>query len=277
VVEVLPFHIVVLALVQGITEFLPISSSGHLILTWELLDQAGYQQGPTTGHDRLILDIAVHVGTLFAVLLYVWRDILDMVVDLVRFALGRPAPSAHLAAGIVLGTLPLVAAGWFLQDAVSDELRSLTVIAWTTIGFGVLLYVSDRMGLTVRRLEHMTLPSAFVIGLVQVLAFLPGTSRAGITMTAARFLGFERAAAARFSLLLAIPAILGAGTLAGLDLYRSDNVALGLDALLAAGIAFVSALIAIALMMSWLKRATFTPFVIYRLLLGAALLYIVSP
>jgi undecaprenyl-diphosphatase len=275
--DVLPFHIVILALVQGITEFLPISSSGHLILTWQLLDQAGYQGAPTTGHDRLILDIAVHMGTLFAVLLYVWRDILNMVVDLIRLALGRPAPSAHLAAAVIVGTVPLVVAGWLLKDVVSDELRSVTLIAWTTIGFGIVLYVADKSGLTVRRLEHVTMPSAFVIGLSQVLALVPGTSRSGITMTAARFLGFERAAAARFSLLLAIPAILGAGTLAGLDLYRSGNATLGLDALLAAAIAFVSALIAIALMMSWLRRATFTPFVAYRVLLGAVLLYLAYP
>jgi undecaprenyl-diphosphatase len=217
------------------------------------------------------------MGTLFAVLLYVWRDILNMVVDLIRLALGRPAPSAHLAAAVIVGTVPLVVAGWLLKDVVSDELRSVTLIAWTTIGFGIVLYVADKSGLTVRRLEHVTMPSAFVIGLSQVLALVPGTSRSGITMTAARFLGFERAAAARFSLLLAIPAILGAGTLAGLDLYRSGNATLGLDALLAAAIAFVSALIAIALMMSWLRRATFTPFVAYRVLLGAVLLYLAYP
>jgi undecaprenyl-diphosphatase len=128
----------------------------------------------------------------------------------------------------------------------------------------------------VRRIEHLGAGGAIFIGLAQVLAFIPGTSRSGITMTAARFLGFERPEAARFSLLLSIPAILGAGTLTGLDLYESGNVRLGFDAIAAAALSFLVAFLSIALMIRWLRRAGFTPFVFYRIFLGVALLIWVS-
>jgi len=128
------------------------------------------------------------------------------------------------------------------------------------------------VGMTVRRLEHMSYAAALFIGLTQVLALIPGASRSGVTMTAARIIGFERADAARFSLLLSIPAILGAATLAGLKIHQTSDLALGLDAAVAAGIAFLAALISISAMMAWLRHAGFMPFVIYRLLLGGALL-----
>lgn len=268
-------HIVILAVVQGITEFLPISSSGHLILTWQAFDalsMAGIEQ---TESERLTLDIAVHVGTLAAVCLYAWRDVGAMAGGVARLAVGRWTPGARLAALLIVASLPLIIVGSLAMDTVSEQLRGLEVIAWTTIGFGIVLYVADRSTLTLRRIEHMTFAAGLVIGLAQVLALVPGTSRSGITMTAGRFLGFERVEAARFSLLLSIPAILGAGTLAGYDLYRSGNVVLGHQAVIGAGLAFGMALVAILLMMGWLKRASFTPFVIYRLLLGAVLLWIV--
>jgi undecaprenyl-diphosphatase len=146
------------------------------------------------------------------------------------------------------------------------------VVAWATIGFGIVLYLSDRAGMTLRRIEHMTLLSALLIGVAQVLSLIPGTSRAGITMSMARILGFERAEAARFSMLMAIPAISGAGLLVSLDLIDSGDVSLGIDALIAVGLAFVFALIAISVLISWLQRSGFTPFVVYRILLGVALL-----
>lgn len=265
-------HIVVLALVQGVTEFLPISSSGHLVLVWALFDWGGWQVPEQTPSDRLILDVAVHIGTLFAVCLYFWRDLGQMALGLGRLALGRGGPGARLALHVALGTVPLYLVGYLFQDPITQILHDVQVVAWATIGFAVVLLLADRLGMTVRRLEHMTAANAIVIGLAQVLALVPGTSRAGITMTAARVFGFERPEAARFSLLLAIPAILGAGALAGLDLHRLNNPRLGLDALLAAAIAFVFALLAIDLMLRWLQRAGFTPFVVYRIALGAVLL-----
>jgi len=266
-------HVVILAIVQGITEFLPISSSGHLILTWQAFDAVNLDGIEQSAHDRLILDIAVHVGTLAAVCLYAWRELGQMAGGVACLALGRWTPGARLAALLVAGSLPLIAVGALFTDVITMELRDPAVIAWATILFGIVLYIADRSTLTLRRIEHMTFAAGFLIGLAQVLALIPGTSRSGITMTAGRFLGFERVEAARFSLLLSIPAILGAGSLAGYDLYRSGNAVLGYTALVGAALAFGTALIAIVLMMGWLKRASFTPFVVYRILLGAALLW----
>ncbi len=258
-------HIVVLALIQGVTEFLPVSSSGHLALT------PLFACWPDQG---LIIDIAVHVGTLGAVMLYFWRDIVGMVRGLLLAARGRSDPHAKLAGLIVLATLPVIGAGFLLQRHGVDGLRSLQVIGWTTLGFGIVLWITDKAGMTVRRVEHLGLFDAAVIGLAQVLALIPGASRSGVTMSAARMLGMERSDAARFSMLLSIPAILGAGTLAGLDLYQSGDARLTADAFLAAGLAFIAALITIALLMAWLKRAGFTPFVFYRIALGGLLLAI---
>ena len=262
-------HLFVLSLVQGITEFLPISSSGHLVLTWEVLGS------DVPEHDQLIVDIAVHVGTLAAVCGYFRRDIADMVTGVFAGLAGRPTAGTRLAVFVVLATLPVIAAGFLLKDMVDDVLRSAEVIAWTTLGFGVLLYVADKAGAQLRRVSDMRWADALIIGLMQILALVPGTSRSGITMTAGRLLGYDRREAARFSMLLAIPAIAGAGTLAGLDVYQSGNLALGLDALIAAAMAFAAAWAAIALLMRWLSHASFTPFVIYRIALGGLLLALI--
>lgn len=256
-------HIVVLAIVQGITEFLPISSSGHLILVpiafgW-----------PDQG---LLMDVAVHVGTLGAVVLYFWRDMAAMTVGVVHLLRGRWSPGAKLALWVIIATIPVIFAGFALNHYYPEGIRSMEVIGWTTLGFGVLLYAADRLGATSRRLEAMNLPQTLVIGISQVLALIPGTSRSGITMTAARMLGFDRSDAARFSLLLSIPTILGAGLLKGMELYETGNAQLTSDAYTAAGLSLVSALVAIWAMMQWLRRATFTPFVVYRIILGIVLL-----
>lgn len=257
-------HIVVLALVQGFTEFLPISSSGHLVLVpifagWE-------DQG-------LIIDVAVHVGTLGAVMAYLWRDIARMLDGLWRMVKGKGVDDGvKLAFFLVLGTLPVIGAGYWMNKVLPGGIRSIEVIGWATLGFGVLLWVVDRFGLTVRRMEHLKLNDALIIGASQVLALIPGTSRSGITMTAGRMLGMERPDCARFSMLLSIPTIIGAGVLKGLELYQSHDVSQVSAAVTAAMLAFVSAFIAIALMMAWLKRASFTPFVLYRVALGGFLL-----
>jgi undecaprenyl-diphosphatase len=263
-----PFtQILILAAVQGITEFLPISSSGHLILVPKLTGMA--DQG-------LMMDVAVHVGTLLAVMLYFWRDMFGMTGALGRSF--RQITNHHKLDGefwlflkLVLATLPVVVAGFLVNKYMGADLRTLEIIGWATLGFGVLLYVADKMNMTVRAMEHISFGGAFFIGLMQVIALVPGTSRAGITMTAARFLGVERQDAARFSLLLSIPTIIGAGALKGYELYKSGDQVLFNDALTVAGLSFLFALVAISLLMAWLRRASFTPFVIYRILLGGAL------
>lgn len=256
-------HLAVLALLQGITEFLPISSSAHLILLPVVMDW------PDQGR---VLDVAVHVGTLLAVMVYAWRDIGTMLSGLFRMLKGRGSPGLRLFGQLVLATIPVVVAGYLVARYAGDALRDPRIIAWTTIGFALLLWVADRIGMTLNRIEHLGFGGAFFIGMAQVLALLPGTSRAGITMTAARFLGMERAESARFSLLLAIPAILGAGALETLSLVEAGDIALGKDAAIAVGLSFVAALIAIAVMMAWLKRASFLPFILYRLALGGGLI-----
>lgn len=257
-------HIIVLAMVQGITEFLPISSSAHLILVPIVTDWR--DQG-------LMIDVAAHVGTLAAVMVYFWREWWSMAQAVLNLVLFRGTREARLVLYIVIATLPIIPAAWLLKDFVANDLRQgVQLIAWTTLGFGVLLFLADRLGMRIRRIEHMTAASALAIGLAQVLALIPGTSRSGITMTAARFLGFERAEAARFSLLISVPVILGIGIVAALDLYQAKNLSVGVDALLVAGFAFVFALVTIALMLRWLRRASFTPFVAYRVVLGIGLL-----
>jgi len=256
-------HLVILAAVQGITEFLPISSSGHLVLAPIFL---GW---PDQG---LVIDVAVHVGTLLAVMAYLYKDVGAMLAGIGRFFKGRRDAGARLFMLLVIGTLPVVGAGFALHHYAADYFRSVEVIAWTTLGFGILLWIADQVGMTVRRVEHLGVFDVILIGVAQCLALIPGTSRSGITMTAARFIGMERPDAARFSLLLSIPTIIAAGTLSCIDIYRSGNVQLATDAFVAAGLAFVFALFAIALMMAWLRRASFTPFVVYRIVLGIFLL-----
>ena len=257
------FEIAILAIIQGITEFLPISSSGHLRLGSELLGLS---------ENTLILDVAVHVGTLFAVAVYFWRNLVFMIVGLFDNARGRKHEGGRLAGYLVLATIPIVIAGFFAQDLIENHLRTLEIVGWTTIGFGVLLYLADRMGMTILKLEHLTISNALIIGIAQVLALIPGTSRAGITITAARFLGYDRSEAARLSMLMSIPAIGGAGLLIGLKLIETGNPVLSRDALIAAVLSFLTALVAIALFLRWLRFAGFGPFVIYRLALGALIL-----
>jgi undecaprenyl-diphosphatase len=256
-------HIVILALVQGITEFLPISSSGHLIMLPHLF------HWPDQG---LIVDVAVHVGTLGAVVLYLWRDVWRMTAGFGRLLQGRRNPDATLALFVVAATVPVVVAGFALKRYYPEGIRDLAVVGWATLGFGIALWVADRIGMTVRRMEHIGFSDVLIIGFSQVLALVPGTSRSGITMTAARLLGMERPDAARFSMILSIPTIVGAGVLEGWELYKLGDTQLTADVFLATALAFVAALVAIVLMMAWLRRASFAPFVVYRIALGVFLI-----
>jgi undecaprenyl-diphosphatase len=267
-----PFtQILILAAIQGITEFLPISSSGHLILVPKLTGLT--DQG-------LMLDVAVHVGTLVAVILYFWRDVFGMVSALSRIfqqISNRRKLDAEfwLFCKLVLATLPAIGVGLYVNKYMGANLRTLEIIGWATLCFGILLFVADKINMTVRKMEHISFGGAFFIGLMQAISLVPGTSRAGITMTAARFLGVERQDAARFSLLLSIPTIIGAGVLKGYELSESTDRVLFYDVLTVTGLSFLFALVAISLLMVWLRRASFTPFVIYRILLGGVLLGIV--
>jgi len=265
------FHLILVALVQGITEFLPISSSAHLILAPMVTGQP--DQGP-------MIDMAVHVGTLFAVLLAFRREVAEAFFGFFHLLRGRSERwDARLALFLIVGTIPVVIVGLIfskldVMDWMRDPTRALAIIGWTTLVFGVLLYIADKFTPQTRELKEITLKDTLFVGLAQAVALIPGTSRSGITMTAGRFLGLDRTSAARFSMLLAIPTIIAAGTLGTKDIIESGNVQLGIDSLIAAVLSFIAALIAIKLFMRWIASATMTPFVIYRLVLGAVLLWL---
>ncbi len=258
------YHILILALIQGITEFLPISSSGHLVLSSQFLNL------PDQG---IAIDVAMHLGTVLAVIIYFWHDIWQMLTDLIKALVGRRGGQVKLLANIIVATIPVAAAGYFLFDMASVLFRDIEIIAWATIGFGILLWISDRIGMTLRRMEHIGFIGAFLIGCAQVLALIPGTSRSGITITAARLLGVERPDATKFSMLLSIPTIIGAGILTFLKLEGSHQQLLNQDAMIAFAVAFISGLISIFFLMSMVRKSGFGIFAIYRIILGLALLY----
>ncbi len=266
------YLLAILALVQGVTEFLPISSSGHLDLTWIGFHGLGVVPREIDPSQELVLDVAVHVGTLGAVCFYYWRDLLRMAGSLVT---RRPDPYRRLFWLLVLSTLPVVVVGYLIKDWLPLVKGDLALIGWTTLGYGIALWLADSFGMTFREIRHLGWKDAVILGLAQTLALVPGTSRSGITMTAGRLLGMDRSEAAHFSLLMSIPTIVAAGFLAGLDLAKAESAHLGLDAVVAAALAFGAALLAIMLMMNWLRRASFLPFVVYRILLGGAILFLV--
>lgn len=257
-------QLALLALIQGITEFLPISSSGHLNLLHQLTAM------PDQG---VMIDVAVHAGTLLAVVLYFHKDVRRLGLGLVKLLRGKMTPDGRLALYLILATLPVMAVGIvLLETGAVAALRTAEVVAWANLIFALLLYGADRSGLTVRRVDHLTASGALAVGLAQVLALIPGASRAGVTISMARLLGYERAEAARLSMLLSIPTILAAATATGVDAYRSGDTALQADMMAAGGLAFVAALATIALFLRLLRHMTFTPFVVYRIALGGALL-----
>ena len=253
-------YIIILSFVQGLTEFLPISSSGHLVLVPHFLGQA--DQG-------ILMDVALHMGTMTAIIIYYWRDVWAIARDVLCW---KPTPQRELGIYIALGTIPAVLFGAFIHFVFPDGIRSIEVIAATTIIFGILMGVADYIGPRTLTISNMTLKKALLIGLAQAVALIPGTSRSGITMTAARFLGFDRVDAAKFSFLLGIPAMAAAGCLSFLDVFESGDAGLLTDAAWAIFFAFLAGLAAIHFMMKFLPRFGLLPFVVYRLFLGAFLL-----
>ena len=259
------WHLVLLAVIQGVTEFLPVSSSGHLALLAPLTGLA--DQG-------LALDVAVHVGSLGAVVLYFRADVARALRGTLGLLRGRRDADARLALGLAVATVPVVVAGLLLHQTIgTDVLRSVALIGWTTLLFGLLLGLCDRWGPERRSEGDWTLPHALAFGLWQAVALIPGTSRSGIVITGARAMGYRREEAARLSMLMSIPTILASGAVLSLDVAADPAAAaLALDGLLAAALAFVSALGALALMMRLLRSVSFLPYVLYRVALGLGLL-----
>jgi|JI10StandDraft_1071094.scaffolds.fasta_scaffold57526_4 undecaprenyl-diphosphatase len=266
------FHIIILAIVQGLSEFLPISSSGHLILTHHLLGNAGNMWG-----EALTMDIAVHVGTLIAIIIYCWKDLMAMLKGCIRVATGnaKDKNEIRLVGFLIVGSIPVLALGFTFHMMEPAWARSLPVAAWSLIIFGILLGIADKFMPTVRTVETMTLKDAILIGLAQMLALIPGTSRSGITMTAARGLGFSRVEAARFSFLLAVISVSGAGAVGILEFLEKPSAELLTEMAIGAAVSCLAALAAMHFLMKWLVSHSFMPFVVYRVLLGIVLLVMI--
>ncbi len=268
-------QLIILALVQGITEFLPISSSGHLILIPALTGWV--DQG-------LMMDVAMHVGTLTAVLIYFRNETKGLALAAAASIGVRPARKAiegtiyhKLFWALVIGTIPMVIVGGLIvATGANDHMRAPEVIATTSIVFGLLLYIADKKSAVEKTLDRMAIKPALIIGVAQIFALIPGTSRAGVTMMAARYLGFTRPEAARFSMLLSIPAIIASGAATAVKAFENATPEMWADAAIGASLACAAALVAIHFLMRWLEHANMTIFVVYRVLLGVILFSLIG-
>jgi undecaprenyl-diphosphatase len=260
-------QVLLLALVQGLTEFLPISSSAHLILAPKLFGFA--DQG-------LAFDVSVHIGSSLAVISY-FRTELALIIKDFFSALGKPERAtehSHMGWMIIISTIPIIIVGLALKNFVEENLRSAMAIAIPTIIFALLLYWYDIKGKKERDESSIRWRDALVIGLFQVLAIFPGTSRSGITITAGLMLGLSRRAASRFSFLLAIPTILMSGVLIIYDILNGSEQVVWHELIWGAILSFGAAYLCIYLFLSFIERCGMLPFVIYRLILGVALIFV---
>ena len=256
-------QITLLALLQGLTEFLPISSSAHLFLFPQLTDWS--DQG-------IAFDVAVHLGTLTAVILYFRHELKTIIGDFIQSLIQRKlVGESRLAWAVGLGTIPVGIAGLLFKDFIEVELRSPQVIAWATVVFALLLWWADRLPQRTRDEHGLTWRDIVVIGIAQAIALIPGTSRSGITMTAGLMMGLTRTAAARFSFLLSIPVIILAGGLNGIELAQQVGPVDWNSLIIGTVISAVSAYLCIHFFLKLLERVGMLPFVIYRLFLAAVL------
>ena len=251
-----------IGIIQGVTEFLPISSSGHLVLFAQL----------TNWEDQgLFTDIAVHFGTLFAVIIYLRKDIYYFFTNIFQFKIFED----QIIFKIILATLPAIILGYFIYDYVSLYFRSIQLIALSSIVFAIILFFADRVKMESKGWNRVTYIEALIVGLFQVLAFIPGASSAGVTITGARLLGYDRVNAARFSMILSIPIILASMTLSLINILNEEYVAVNLyQSFFASLVAFITALLSIIFLMRFIKKANFNIFIIYRIVLGIILLVI---
>ena len=251
-----------IGVIQGVTEFLPVSSSGHLVLFAQL----------TNWEDQgLFTDIAVHFGTLFAVLLYLRKDIYYFLTNIIQFKIFED----QIIFKIILATLPAIILGLFIYDYVSLYFRSIQLIALSSIVFAIILFFADKVKMEIKSWNKITYIEAIVVGLFQILAFIPGASRAGVTITGARLLGYDRLNAARFSMILSIPIILASMTLSFINIFNEEYVSVNLyQSFFASLVAFITALLSIIFLMRFIKKTNFNFFIIYRIILGIILLVV---
>jgi len=260
-----PFHLVVMALTEGIAELLPVGSSAHSVLF------SAVSGWPEQG---LALDLAVHLGLLAALLAYLWRDLLHLVEGFVHLVRGKDEVMARQVPPLLVAALPALVLGWAIQRFAPVDFGGAAMVAWTSIGFALIFLVADRFALTVRRIEHFSLGQAFFIGLAQLLGLAPGIGRIGAVILAARLFACERQEAARMALLLSVPVLACASILEGLGLADAPSVTSTVDLLWAGGIAAVAGFLSVTFLMRWLETGKYGIFVAYRLLVGGALLYL---
>ena len=261
---------VVLGLIQGLTEFLPISSSAHLRIFPELF---GW------GDPGAAFTAVIQIGTELAVLIYFRHDIWRIGSTWVR-SLVKPEYRGHFDARmgwfIILGSLPIVVLGVLLKDVIERDFRNLWVIATALIVLGIVLGIADRVSADDKRIEHLTLRAAVLMGAAQALALIPGVSRSGATISMGRLLGFEREAATRYAFLLAIPAVVGAGLFELKEIPNGDNTYGWGPTIVATVVSFVVGYAAIAWLLRYVSTRSYTPFVVYRIALGLVTLVLLS-
>jgi len=257
---------IILGLVQGLTEFLPISSSAHLRILGEFLPNA---QDPGAAFTAI-----TQIGTEAAVVVFFWRDIVRIVSHWFGSLFGRVPrhdPDARMGWLIIIGSIPIVVLGILFQDEIETTFRSLWIVATMLVVFGIILGLADWAGAKRRTLDQITVPHGILFGFAQALALVPGVSRSGGTITMGLFLGYERAAAARYAFLLAIPAVFGSGFYQLFKSWGEPAVYGPIETAAATLVAFVVAILVIAFFMQWISRHSFLPFVIYRILLGGTI------
>ncbi|MBI2706819.1 MAG: undecaprenyl-diphosphate phosphatase [Proteobacteria bacterium] len=256
-------QILLLSFIQGLTEFLPISSSGHLVLIPSLF---GWKD------QGLMMDVAAHIGTLGSIIVYFRKDVASLIKGSFSLLRGQVNSNTHLLFNLIIATIPVVLLGLFFDKVVGGACRNITIIAWMSITFGLILYIADKYGHLIETIVDTNLKRAILFGLAQCVALVNGVSRAGACITMGRFMNYKRTDAAHFAFLMAIPTLTAAGTLKGYQLFKSDDLSMLNDAMLMAAFSFVFGFGAIAFMMRWLQKSTLTPFIIYRILLGLFLL-----
>ena len=261
------YYLLLLALIQGLTEFLPVSSSGHLAMLPTLTGQDDQGQ---------FIDVAVHIGTLGAVILYFWTDVKSAFFGFFRlFAVDASSAGARLAMLLIIATIPVIVFGLMLKiTGLDDAMRSIKVIGWSMLIFGLLLYWVDQKAPQTKTEGNWNIPDAIKMGVWQAIALIPGSSRSGMTITGARQLGYTRTDGAKIAMLMSIPTIIASGTLLGVEVAANADWTAAKNGAIAAIFSFAAGLLALSLMMRLLKSISFTPYVIYRFFLGLILLWI---
>ena len=254
--------IILLSVIQGFTEFLPISSSAHLVFLSDLFG------GFTSKRN---FDVALHFGSLLAVIIYLRIEIFKIILDIIYFS-KRDKDGVKILLNLLISTIPIILFGFIIHLYDFNIIRSLEIIGWSTLVFGLILGLADKNLKIKKILKYINFKDAFFLGLAQTLALIPGTSRSGIVITAGLFMGYSRFDASKYSLLMSIPVILAATTLESLSLYKNEGFFINYEMILGIIISFITALITIKFFMKWINNASLKLFVIYRIILGIVIL-----